>query len=222
MDRPLQHTPHRPTYLPQALALLCASLLCTQTYANQAAATPPAPPKDQAAPTQTLAKPCDDCVPGVINFAKVSEALWRGAQPNAQGFKAMEAMGLKTVINLRHNHDDLPLLKDTKLKYLQIPSLAFHPTTDNLVAFLKVMENPENWPVFIHCAQGRDRTGYNAASYRMFTQKWGTTDSILEMNAFRFNKIWVGNPGFLKDLNMEMLAEKLKSAAKPKFVVWQD
>ncbi len=208
----MNHTAHHFPCLPLALASTLALAALISSAACAAEVTP----------TQTLAKPCDDCVPGVINFAKVSDALWRGAQPDAQGFKAMEAMGLKTVINFRHDHDDLPLLKNTKLKYLQIPSFAFHPTRENLVTFLKVMENPENWPVYIHCAQGRDRTGYNAASYRMFYQKWGATDSILEMNIFRFNKIWVGNPGFLKTLNMETLTEKLKNEAKPKFVVWQD
>lgn len=174
------------------------------------------------APTQTLAKPCDDCVPGVENFAKVTDALWRGAQPTAEGFKAMESMGLKTVVSFRHDHDDLPLLKGTKIKYLRIPSLAFRPTEANLVAFLKVMENPDNWPVYIHCAQGRDRTGYNAAVYRMLTQSWGVNDAILEMNVFRFNKIWVGNPGFLKKLQPATLSEKLKTEPKPQFLGWRE
>ena len=206
-------------FIPQALAL---ALLPCLIGRSATASTPSGPPKNQTPPTPPLAKPCDDCIPGVINFAKVSDALWRGAQPSAEGFKAMEAMGLKTVVNLRHNHDDLPLLKNTRLKYLHIPSFAFQPTQENLVTFLKVMENPANWPVYIHCAQGRDRTGYNAASYRMFYQKWEANDSILEMNAFHFNKIWVGNPGFIKTLNRDTLAEKLKAEAKPKFVVWQD
>lgn len=201
------------------LLLTCTSLALLVAPVTLVAGSPPA---KQPAPTQALAKPCDDCVPGVINFAKVSDALWRGAQPTAQGFQALEAMGLKTVINFRNNHDDLPLLQGTRLKYLHIPSFAFHPTEANLLKFLKVVENPDNWPVYIHCAQGRDRTGYNAAAYRMLMQKWGGNDAILEMNVFHFNQIWVGNPGFIKEMNMQTLSEKLKLEPKPKFLAWQD
>lgn len=176
-------------------------------------------------PTRELAKPCDDCVPGVENFAKVSDALWRGAQPSSEGFKAMEGMGLKTVISFRHDHDDLPLLKGTKLKYLRIPSFAFYPTEEHLLTFLKVMENPDNWPVYIHCAQGRDRTGYNAAAYRMLIQNWDVNDAILEMNVFHFNKIWIGNPGFLKALQArspQSLNDKLKNEPRPLFLGWRE
>jgi tyrosine-protein phosphatase SIW14 len=161
------------------------------------------------------AKPCDDCVPGVGNFAKISEALWRGDQPTAEGFKNLEKQGLKTVVSFRHDHDDLALLKGTKLKYLRIPSFAFHPTEPHLVTFLKIIEDPANWPVYIHCAQGRDRTGYNAAAYRMVVQGWKADEAIREMNVFHFNKIWVGNPGFLKSLDPAKLQEKVKAEPKP-------
>jgi hypothetical protein len=50
--------------------------------------------------------PCDNCISGVENFAKISPALWRGAQPTAEGFRSLEAAGVKTVINLRGRHDD--------------------------------------------------------------------------------------------------------------------
>lgn len=171
--------------------------------------------------TQSRPEPCDTCVPGVINFAKLSEALWRGAQPTAEGFRQLEKMGLRTVVSFRHDHDDLELLKGTRLKYLRIPSRAYHPEEADIVTFLKVMEEPANWPVYIHCAQGRDRTGYNAAAYRMVYQGWSPDDAIREMNTFRFNKIWVGNPGFLKKLQPEALRMKLRSEPKPEFVAWQ-
>jgi protein tyrosine phosphatase (PTP) superfamily phosphohydrolase (DUF442 family) len=181
-----------------------------------------APSAVQPEPSRPLAKPCDDCVPGVENFAKISDALWRGAQPTAEGFKNLEKQGLKTVISFRHDHDDMPLLKGTKLKYLRIPSFAFRPTQEHLVTFLKIIEDPANWPVYIHCAQGRDRTGYNAAAYRMVVQGWKADDAICEMNVFRFNKIWVGNPGFLKTLDLTTLQEQVKAEPKPAFLSWQE
>jgi protein tyrosine phosphatase (PTP) superfamily phosphohydrolase (DUF442 family) len=166
-------------------------------------------------------QPCDTCVPGLVNFAKLSDALWRGAQPTAEGFQDLERQGARTVVSFRHDHDDFELLKGTRLKYLRIPSRAYHPTEANVVAFLKVMEDPANWPVYIHCAQGRDRTGYNAAAYRMTFQGWAADDAIREMNTFHFNKIWVGNPGFVRQLHPERLKAKLASAPKPVFSTWQ-
>lgn len=168
------------------------------------------PPPSPAAQAVRLA-PCDDCVPGVVNFARVSAALWRGSQPTVEGFRNLEKLGARTIVSFRHDHDDRPLLKGTRLNYLRIPSRAYRPTDKNLIRFLKVMQDPANGPVFIHCAQGRDRTGYNAAAYRMVVQGWSAEDAILEMKAFRFNRIWMGNPGYLRELDVEGLKKRVEA-----------
>lgn len=159
--------------------------------------------------------PCDDCVPGVINFAKVSDALWRGSQPTVEGFRNLEKMGVKTIVSFRHDHDDLPSLQGTNLKYLRIPSRAFRPKDAHLARFLKLMQDPANAPVFIHCAQGRDRTGYNAAAYRLVFQGWKAEDAILEMKRFRFNQIWMGNPGYLRHLDVEGMKQRMEALPVP-------
>lgn len=139
------------------------------------------------------------------NFAKVSPALWRGAQATAEGFRSLEAAGVKTVINLCGRHDDLPLLSGTSLKYVRVAARAWDPEEAELAEVLKVIVNCDNWPVFVHCAQGRDRTGYVVATYRMLVDGWSADDAIREMYDFRFNTIWFRNPGFLRHLNMDKL-----------------
>jgi hypothetical protein len=57
--------------------------------------------RPESKPTKAWPKPCDDCLVGVENFAKVSRALWRGAQPTAEGFRNLEAAGANTVVSLR-------------------------------------------------------------------------------------------------------------------------
>lgn len=42
-------------------------------------------------PTRTWTKPCDICIAGVENFAKVSPTLWRCAQPTADEFRNLVA-----------------------------------------------------------------------------------------------------------------------------------
>ena len=179
-----------------ALALLTMFRLCAAQPAEPAAPIAPAAPVIQNL-RQPLT-PCDTCIPGVTNFAKVSPALWRGAQPTARGFKALEAAGVKTIVNLRYEHDDLPLLAGTRLKYLWLPSRTWDPEKTTIVLFLKAVADTANWPVYVHCAQGRDRTGYCVASYRMVVQGWSADEAIAEMDNFRFNKIWFGNPGYLR------------------------
>ncbi len=171
-------------------------------------------------PTRTWDKPCDNCtingikLDGIENFAVVSPGvLWRGAQPGTNdAFRKLEQAGAKTIINLRHDHDDFPLLAGTKLQYLWIPQRAWHPEEQNLIIFLKILEDPKNLPVFIHCAEGRDRTGYNVATYRIVKGNWAADDAIHEMFDFRFNAIWFRNPGFLQKLNAEEMRTRLKLA----------
>ncbi len=158
---------------------------------------------------QMPAQPCDTCLPGVENFAKLDGVLWRGAQPTAEGFKALEQAGVKAVVSFRSDHDDLHLMKGTRLRYLRIPSRAWRARETAIAQFLKVLQDPSNHPVYIHCAQGRDRTGYNAAAYRMVVQGWKAEEALKEMHAFRFNTIWVGNPAFLKRLDVARLKEEV-------------
>src|SRR3954454_14755027 len=77
--------------------------------------------------THTWPQPCDDCVPGLRNFSKVNDGLWRAAQPDrndADVFRKLERAGVKTVINLRHDHDDFPALGGSVMPYVNTRMLA--------------------------------------------------------------------------------------------------
>jgi tyrosine-protein phosphatase SIW14 len=172
-------------------------------------------------PTRTWEQPCDVCVPGVANFTKVTDKLWRGSQPDMNDpdiFRKLEQRGVKTVINLRHNHDDFDKLKETNIRYLWIPMRAWHPEEEDLVLFLSALRrafaDPNLWPVFVHCAEGKDRTGYAIAAYRIIEEQWEAEDAIHEMFDFRYNTFWLGNPRFLRDLkkNSKEIAARVTRA----------
>lgn len=142
------------------------------------------------------------CIKGVENFAKVTPALWRGAQPTREGFRNLKIAGVKTIVNLRYDHDDLPdllLLADTQLKYYWIKTHAWNPEEEDIVKFLKVLEDKNNWPVFVHCFAGKDRTGYAIAAYRIIEEHWTTDDAIHEMFDFGFHPYFFLNPDFLRN-----------------------
>lgn len=176
--------------------------------------TPPALPSPALTSSTGILQPCDDCLPGIVNFARVTPWLWRGAQPNAEGFQALAKAGVRTVINLRMGSDnnDEPLLAGTGLRAIQIPMKAWSPSTSSLAQFLreldKIRHDPSLAPVFVHCQQGRDRTGYSMATYRMAMEGWSAEDALQEMTNFRFNEIWVGNRSFLRHLDVPALRQQ--------------
>jgi protein tyrosine phosphatase (PTP) superfamily phosphohydrolase (DUF442 family) len=163
-------------------------------------------------PSRLLEKPCDSCIKGVPNFAKVSDALWRGAQPTREGFRNLEAAGAKAIVNLQYTKDDLPMLSGTRLKYLWLPELPGFPDDQDLVIFLKALENPDNQPVFVHCKKGSDRVGYMVAAYRIIVQDWTADDAIHEMFDFHYVTIFFANPTFLRALNKETIRLRVKRA----------
>ncbi len=179
-------------------------------------ATCPLPP-----PTRKWVEPCSTCVPGIANFANVTDKLWRGSQPDVNNpdiFRELEQRGVKTGINLRHDHDDFDKLKGTNIRYLWIPMRAWHPEEEDIVLFLstlrRILADPNRWPVFVHCAAGEDRTGYAIAAYRIIEEQWKADDAIHEMFDFGYNPIWFGNPDFLrhlKDTDKEIEARVTKA-----------
>ncbi|MFH1260278.1 MAG: dual specificity protein phosphatase family protein [Elusimicrobiota bacterium] len=125
---------------------------------------------------------------GLENFAKVSETLYRGAQPTALGFAELKKMGVKTVVNLRGFHSDKKLLRGLGFKYVHISFKPWHPEDEDIIKFLKVVTNPDNCPIFIHCQHGADRTGTMVAVYRMYVQGWTYEKALSELPKFGFHE----------------------------------
>ncbi len=165
-------------------------------------------------PTGNGLMPSND-VKGLPNFAKVSDGLYRGAQPTAEGFAELKKMGVKTVVNLRSMHSDRQMLKGTGLQYVHLPSHAWHPEDADLVRFLKVVEDPANRPVFVHCQQGADRTGAAVAVYRMVEENWAPADAAAELPNFGFHPVWTEITAYLKKFDAEGTRKKVEKAKMP-------
>src|SRR2546430_16110664 len=114
--------------------------------------------------SRTLLTPRND-IPGVSNFAKISPVLYRGAQPTPEGFKDLRKMGIKTVVNLRSFHTDRRKIKGSGLRFAHMYCKAWHPESEDVARFLRLMEDKNNHPVFVHCLHGADRTGMMVAAY---------------------------------------------------------
>jgi protein tyrosine phosphatase (PTP) superfamily phosphohydrolase (DUF442 family) len=148
--------------------------------------------------------------PGLPNLHRVGKNLYRGAQPTAEGMRELEAMGVKTVLNLRALHSDRDLLEGTGLGYVEIDCEAWDPDEEEVVAFLKAVSDETKGPYFVHCQHGADRTGMMIAIHRVVREGWSKADAIEEMTegAFGFHPIWSGLPDFVRDLDVEAVRRK--------------
>lgn len=147
---------------------------------------------------------------GLPNFYKVSEELYRGARPEVEGFKELEKMGIKTVINLEAYHSDEDEMEEAEvdINYYQIPMYAWYPEDKELIEFLDIISNKENAPFFVHCKHGADRTGITVATYRIIVEGWSKEEAIDEMKngGYGFHKIWVNLIKYMEDLDVNKIS----------------
>ena len=142
---------------------------------------------------------------GLTNFRKVNSTLYRGAQPTAEGMKTLKAMGVKTILNLRSFHSDRDEIGSTKLNYAHLYTKTWHVEEKEIISFLKLVNNKEKTPVFVHCMQDVDRTGTICAVYRIVMEDWSKEEAIAEMKAIGHNTIWKNLPSMLRKLNVEKI-----------------
>lgn len=144
---------------------------------------------------------------GVPNLFKVSESLYRSAQPTAEGMRELKERGIVTVVNLRSFHSDRDEIGNTGLAYEHIYMKAWHPERKEVVRFLQIVTDPKRTPVLVHCQQGADRTGTMVALYRIAVQGWSKEQAIREMTkgGFGFNEIWINLPDWIRDLDVDAI-----------------
>ena len=129
----------------------------------------------------------------VENFGQVTEFYYRGAQPKGDGYDQLAAIGVKTIIDLRDDPKDYArkLAEQAGMKYINFPlDDKGYPPPDAASKFLALVKDQENWPVYVHCAGGRHRTGAMTAVFRMTVQGWDADRAYEEMKDYDFYTRW--------------------------------
>ena len=133
---------------------------------------------------------------GVHNAGKVTESLYRGAQPKETGLSELKLLGFTTVVDLR-GEDQEKIAWERKrteslgMRFVHIPVSGWSPPTDEqVVQFLSLFRREPGQKVFVHCRFGDDRTGVFVATYRMAFEKWSAEEAMKEMYFFGFNGFW--------------------------------
>ena len=157
---------------------------------------------------------------GLPNLFQVSPVLYRSAQPTAEGLNLLNqnlavSYGLpkeiKTVVNLRNNEGDGALVVPTGVRYEQIPFDTWQVKETDVVRFLKIVRNPNNQPVLLHCKHGADRTGMMTAIYRIVEQGWRKQDAIAEVaqGGFGYHPIWSNLIRYIEHMDVAYIQPKV-------------
>jgi len=132
----------------------------------------------------------------IDNFGVVNDHFYRGAQPNGHDYADLAALGVKTVIDLQKDgpSKESGIVQRAGMHFFRIPMDTSDPPTSGQVAeFFKIVNDPANQPVYVHCAGGRHRTGTMVAIYRMTYDGWTADRAYSEMKRYHFEGLF-GHP----------------------------
>jgi tyrosine-protein phosphatase SIW14 len=138
------------------------------------------------------------------NFQKVTDRLYRGAQPRPGGIKKLAELGINTVINLR-GEDEMTRAEQKEvealgLRYYGIPMGGLsRPSDEEVKRVLDLINAPENGNVFIHCKHGADRTGTVIACYRISQENYSAEKAQAEAKKYGMSWVQFGMKGYIAD-----------------------
>jgi protein tyrosine phosphatase (PTP) superfamily phosphohydrolase (DUF442 family) len=126
---------------------------------------------------------------GIDNFGQVNANYYRGAQPQGRDYADLAALGVKTIIDLTKDGEaaEPTLVQAAGMRFFRIPMTTHEtPAAEKLEQFLRIVNDPVNQPVYVHCQGGRHRTGVMTAVYRMTADGWTPDQAFAEMKRYKF------------------------------------
>ncbi|HYJ84566.1 MAG TPA: protein tyrosine phosphatase family protein [Pyrinomonadaceae bacterium] len=94
--------------------------------------------------------------PPIRNFLRVNKDFCTGGQPRLEHLQVLKDLGVKAIINLRSpgEHraaEEEARAKELGLRYFNIPVVFVEPKEEQVTEFLKITDDKDNRPAFIHC-----------------------------------------------------------------------
>jgi len=183
-----------------------------------AAAAQAGEPPQEAAPAtrpETWAVPLT--LEGVRNLYRITPNLYRSEQPTALGFKNLEKLGIRTVINLRWFNNDDKETAGTQLRTERVKILTWDIDDKHVIAVMRMLKDPANGPYLIHCQHGADRTGVMSAMYRVLEQGWSPDDALAELQGggYGYHSMWKNILRYVRSADVEALRAAISAPSLP-------
>lgn len=131
----------------------------------------------------------------IPNQQTINSQIIRGGRPSNADLDQLKVQGYKTIIDFEDNKKVIAIEKayaeKLGFKFISAPMNAWSTPNDKVInSVLQQMQDSKNYPMFIHCQHGRDRTGLVSAVYRVLGEKWTQEAAHEEMIALGFRKIF--------------------------------
>lgn len=147
-------------------------------------------------------------ISGVGNFHQVDEHVYRGAQPNGEGFSGLAKLGIKTVIDLRGERSEEHAVERTGMRYIRLAWSGFKaPEESQIASVLALLDDSSGWPVFVHCRRGADRTGTAIACYRIAHDHWTNERALEEARSLGMSSLEIAMQHFILHFAPPVLAQ---------------
>ena len=153
-------------------------------------------------------------IKGLPNLHQVTPMLYRSAQPDATSGEALQNLGIKTVLSFRKRDKDKTLHNTPGVTFKRYPLYTWDIEEEDILAVLRILNDPANQPILVHCTHGADRTGLMMASYRMIVQNWTKEAAIAEMKKgeYEYHVIWKNIERRIHKMDIEKMRSELYAA----------
>ncbi len=158
------------------------------------------------------------------NFHKVSDTVWRSAQPGPRQLRKAKELGIRTVLNLRGRRDTCGsyILEREACEKLGLRLVDFpirsrgaleKPTIHAATSLFAQLE----YPILMHCKSGADRAGFMATLY-LFVHEGVPLREAMRQLSLRYGHIRQAKTGVI-DYFFERYLAETKATGKS-FLDW--
>ncbi|CAD6339876.1 unnamed protein product [Miscanthus lutarioriparius] len=165
---------------------------------------PPLPAPPMACDEATLVPP--------LNFAMVDDGIFRSGFPDTSNFRFLKTLNLRSIVYLCP--EPYP---ETNMEFLEKNGIRLHQfgiegrkepfvniPDDKIREALKVVLDPRNQPLLIHCKRGKHRTGCVVGCLRKL-QKWCLSSVFEEYHRFAAAKARITDQRFMELFDVSSL-----------------
>lgn len=134
----------------------------------------------------------DDSYKQIPAFHKVNDNLYRGGRPNLSGLMELKDLNVKTIVNFQNDKDDIQserrIVEGLRFDSFYSIPLDVHkaPTDKQVLEFLDIVTDENNFPIFVHGESGRNITAAMIAMYRVVVERWTIKEAYKEAKALGF------------------------------------
>lgn len=131
------------------------------------------------------------------NFGVVEEGkIYRGAQPTPADVEALARRGIRTIVKLNGgasaDEDNAAARLGIRVVHVNLSARKVGTAAEcgEVERAYAAMTDPHNWPVYVHCIHGRDRTGFLIGLYRERAEQWTYERVSRELAAYGHDRLW--------------------------------